>query len=327
MPGTFDLSVPQLHQYQGINPRPADFDAYWAAALAELDATKPDVELQENRELSTDAAECFDLWFTGLGGARVHAKYLRPRRRTGRCPAIVEFHGYTWSSGDWTTKLAYVAEGFCIVSLDCRGQAGLSEDNGTVIGGTVRGHLIRGLEDPDPRKLYYRQVFMDTVRLARILMEQPEVDASRVGTMGWSQGGALAVACAALEPRIKRVVSVYPFLCDYRRVWDLDLAREAYGELRDFFRWRDPRHAREEEFFLRLGYIDIQHLASRVRADVLMLTGLADTICPPSTQFAVYNKITSPKRVELFPDFGHESLPGGSDLIFNHLMALRQPNA
>jgi len=323
MPGTFDLSVPQLYQYPGCNPRPADFDAYWAAALAELDATIPDVELRENRELGTAAAECFDLWFTGVGGARVHAKYLRPRRHAGRCPAIVEFHGYTWSSGDWTSKLAYVAEGFCVASLDCRGQAGESQDNGSVTGNTVRGHVIRGLEDADPRKLYYRQVFLDAARLARIVLDRPEVDPTGVGTTGWSQGGALALACAALEPRVSRVVSVYPFLCDYRRVWELDLAREAYGELRDYFRWRDPRHAREAEIFLKLGYIDIQHLASRIRADVLMLTGLADTICPPSTQFAVYNKITAPKHVELFPDFGHEALPGGGDLVFNHLMGLR----
>lgn len=326
MPGNFDLPTDQLYQYRGVNPRPADFDAYWAAALAELAGTAPAVELAANHEISSATVECFDLWFTGVGGARVHAKYLRPRRRTGRCPAVVEFHGYTWNSGDWTSKLAYVAEGFCVASLDCRGQAGLSEDNGTVIGATVRGHLIRGVEDPDPRKLYYRQVFLDAVRLAQIVLESEDVDPARVGTLGWSQGGALAVACAALEPRVRRAVSVYPFLCDYRRVWDLDLAREAYGELRDFFRWRDPRHLREEEIFLRLGYIDIQHLAPRVRADVLMITGLADTICPPSTQFAVFNKITSPKRVELYPDFGHESLPGANDLAFNHLLALRAPS-
>ena len=44
-----------------------------------------------------------------------------------------------------------------------------------------------------------------------------------------------------------------------------------------------------------------------------MYTGLMDTICPPSTQFAAFNKITSPKEVILYPDFGHEGLPGKDD--------------
>ena len=63
-------------------------------------------------------------------------------------------------------------------------------------------------------------------------------------------------------------------------------------------------------------------LASRIRAEVLMFTGLMDTICPPSTQFAAYNKITAPKEVVIYPDFGHEHLPGHGDLTLNFLRQL-----
>jgi cephalosporin-C deacetylase len=68
-----------------------------------------------------------------------------------------------------------------------------------------------------------------------------------------------------------------------------------------------------------MGYIDVQHLAPRVRGEVLMATGLMDETCPPSTQFATYNKITSPKRMALYPDYGHEWLPGWSDMTFDFL--------
>jgi cephalosporin-C deacetylase len=44
-----------------------------------------------------------------------------------------------------------------------------------------------------------------------------------------------------------------------------------------------------------------------------------DTICPPSSQFAAYNKIRSAKEMVLYPDFGHESLPGNSDRVFEFL--------
>ena len=115
---------------------------------------------------------------------------------------------------------------------------------------------------------------------------------------------------------------VYPFLSDYQRVWEMDQAKDAYDELRTYFRLFDPRHEREREVFTKLGYIDIQHLAPRIKAEVLLFTGLMDTICPPSTQFAAYNKIAAPKRLVLYPDFGHEFLPGQGDETFRFMRTL-----
>ena len=71
-----------------------------------------------------------------------------------------------------------------------------------------------------------------------------------------------------------------------------------------------------------LGYIDIHNLASRIQSDVLWFTGLMDTICPPSSQFAAYNQIPSKKEMVLYPDFGHENLAGHSDKIFQYLRGL-----
>lgn len=316
-----DKPLSELKQYQGINPRPVDFDAYWDDALKELEAVNPQVALVPCPTLQTQAAECFDLYFTGVGGARVRAKYLRPHNAVA-CPALLLFHGYTGNSGEWSDKLSYVAEGFCVAAMDCRGQGGLSEDNLRIKGNTHCGHIIRGLDDPNPKKLLFRNIFLDTAQLARIVMDFPEVDGNRVGAAGASQGGALTLACAALEPKIKRIAPVYPFLSDYKRVWEMDLAKDAYAELREYFRRFDPTHAREDDIFRKLGYIDVQFLAPRIQAEVLFATGLMDTICPPSTQFAVYNKITSPKEMLIYPDFGHEYLPGQPDKAFNFLMEL-----
>jgi len=139
------------------------------------------------------------------------------------------------------------------------------------------------------------------------------VDADRVGAMGGSQGGGLTMACAALEPRVRRAAPVFPFLSDYRRVWDMDLAIDAYAELRTYLRNYDPLHDREDEIFTQLGYIDIQHIMKRVEAEVLWGLGLMDAICPPSSQFAAYNKLKSKKAMKIYPDFGHEGLPGFGD--------------
>ena len=315
-----DLPLAELETYQGRNPRPADFDAYWDAALAELAATDPNIEMVPV-ELGADFAEAFDLWFTGVGGARIYAKYIRPKGNSN-CPAIVQFHGYSWHSGEWTDKLNYVANGFAVAALDCRGQGGRSEDVGGVKGTTKDGLFIRGLDDV-PEKLYFRGVFLDCAELAQIVMGFAEVDETRVAAMGGSQGGALTLACAALEPRIARLAPVYPFLSDYKRVWEMDLAKGAYAELRTYFRFFDPRHEREDQIFTRLGYIDVQHLCPRIKGETLMGIGLMDDICPPSTIFAAYNKISAPKNRVIYPDYGHEGLPGFNDLTYKFLAALK----
>ena len=153
-------------------------------------------------------------------------------------------------------------------------------------------------------------------------MAMDDVDENRVGATGASQGGALTMACAALTPKLNRAAPVYPFLCDYQRVWEMDLAKDAYEELRDYFRRFDPLHERETEVFTMLGYIDNQHIAHRTRAKVLMLTGLMDNICPPSTQFAAYNKLTCEKNMLIYPDFGHENLPESGDRILQFLLGM-----
>jgi cephalosporin-C deacetylase len=309
-----DLPIPELFTYRGRNPRPLDHDAYWDRALGELDALDMGPELVP-AAFHCSFAECFDLWFRGAGGARIHAKYVRPLNPAGKIPALLKFHGYSMNAGDWFPLLPYAAAGTAVAAMDARGQGGLSGDPGGVQGNTLHGHIIRGL-DGGPEKLLFRQVFLDAAALARVLAGFSEVDADRMGAFGGSQGGGLTIACAALYPALKKAAPVYPFLCDYQRVWEMDLAKGAYQELQDYFRRFDPRHEREEEVFTALGYVDLQFLAPRIRAEVLMFTGLMDTVCPPSSQFAMYNKISSKKNAVFYPDFGHENLPDSEDMIF-----------
>ena len=315
-----DMPLEKLRSYKGSSPCPKDIDKFWDSSIAEMKAIDPEVELLPS-DFQAPYAECFDMYFTGVGGARVFAKLLRPKPLKKKHPAIVMFHGYSGNSGDWCDKLPYVAAGFTVAALDCRGQAGNSEDVGGVIGNTFKGQIIRGL-DSGPEKMLFRQIYLDCAQLAGLVMQLPEVDATRVAAMGGSQGGGLTLACASLEPRICRAAPVFPFLCDYKRIWDMDLDINAYAELREYFRWFDPTHSREDEVFRRLGYIDVQNITKRIRGKIMMVTGLMDNICPPSSQFAAYNKITSPKDVVIYPDFGHEGLPGNNDRIFKFMMEM-----
>ena len=315
-----DMPLSKLQEYQGRNPRPADFDAFWDASIEEMNAIDPQAEFVPY-DYPSCVADCFELTFTSTKGAKIFAKFAKPKNTSGKHPAILRFHGLSGDSGSWQGLLPFVSQGFVVAAMDCRGQGGKSQDVGGTLGTTHSTQFVRGL-DGDPRDLHCRDLFLDTAMLARIVMGLDFVDETRVGVTGGSQGGALTVACAALVPSIKLCAPIYPYLSDYKRVWEMDLNKGAYEGLRYYFRNFDPTHAREEEIFTKLGYIDIQFLAPRIKAKVMMATGLMDTTCPPSTQFAAFNKMNTEKQMVVYPDFGHENLKGHDDLVFRFMSEL-----
>lgn len=314
------MLIEELLKYNGVNPRPEDHDDYWEKALSEMKAVDSEIFFEEV-DFKSPIVSCYDMYFTGVNGARIYAKHVRPKNVSGKIPAVIMFHGYGADCEDWYSKMPYAASGVAVFAMDVRGQGGKSEDVGGVCGNTLHGHIIRGLADKNPQKMFYRDVFLDTAQLAGIVLDLDFIDETKVYVTGGSQGGALSLACASLEPRISRVAIAEPFLCDFKRVCDMQLNVNVYGELRDYFRMYDPTHEQEEAVFTKLGYIDIQYLVPRIKGEVLMLTGLLDTTCPPETQFAAYNKMTCKKRYILYPDYQHEKLKNVDDVTYQFLMS------
>lgn len=314
-----DLPLSELEGFAGRNPRPADFDRYWADALAELDA----LPATASEEILETAARftVSRLTFQGVGSATVAVQLVQPKSSLRSGAAVLTFHGYRGSSGSWTEKLPFVSLGHAVLSMDVRGQGGASNDPVPVPGNTQAGHVIRGLSGT-PEQLFYRNAYLDAARTVQLAGALPDIDPNRIGTYGGSQGGALALAAAALKPSVARVVATQPFLCDFQRAWELGLDGNSRNEVREYFRRYDPLHQREAEIFERLGYIDIQHLAPRITARLTLMVGLEDEQCPPSTQFAMYNRVRAGKRVLVYPDFGHEALPGTGEIAYHEFAKL-----
>lgn len=316
-----DMPLNELKKYNGANPRPTDFDDFWVKALGEMHAVNPHLEIIPAK-FKSPVADCFDIYFMGTGGAKIHGKMWRPKKIKDKTPLQIIFHGLGGNAGEWMANLSMAAGGFTVVGMDCRGQKGLSEETGVRTGNTQGSSFFtRGLLD-GPENLYYRNVYLDCAQLAESAMNFDWIDKSRVAVSGESQGGGLTLVCAGLVKGINRIAPIFPFLCDYRRIWNMDLATAAYHDIRDYLRVYDPRHEHIDDFFYNLGYIDAQFFAERITAEVLMQTGLMDNICPPSTQFAAYNKIKAPKHVIFYPDFGHEALPNSGEIIYEYLQQM-----
>ena len=311
-----EKDIQQLDDYLGSTPMPTDFDYFWTERMAEADRVELEYQITQSEIPSFSTCSYLDLWFTGMDGSKVYAKYLKPRSDKS-VPLVLQFHGYPGSSRSWLEQSSYAGMGMAIIALDCPGQGGRGYDPGGYPGTTVSGHLIAGLDGP-PEKLYYVRMHQNIRILCRIVRQLEGIDLSRVFVNGASQGGALGLACTALNPElINRAAILYPFLSDYRMIWELGADEIAYEGLRYYSRWFDPEEGQNGDWFAKLGYVDSMNFAHLIRCPILFGTGLADTICPPQTQCAVYNQLNCPKKRYLFSGMGHEEIQEFDDLILN----------
>jgi cephalosporin-C deacetylase len=158
-------------------------------------------------------------------------------------------------------------------------------------------------------------MFTDAARAVDTALELAP-GADWVAVTGGSQGGALALAAAALRPDAVRVCHAdVPFLCDIQRA--ITLAPQApYTEIPQFL---SQNLDLIEPALDTLRYVDCALLARRITAITLMSVGLMDGICPPSTVFAAYNEIQSAKEIAVFPYTGHEGAHGHTERKLAHL--------
>ena len=318
---TFE-EIEALSDYHGLTPLPEGFDAFWEERMAEADAVPLEWEVVQAHEVpSFDTCEYLDLWFVGMGGARIYAKYVRPTL-PGPLPLVLQFHGYPGASRSFFEQSSFAGMGCALIAMDNPGQGGLSEDVGGFKGTTVAGHLVAGV-DGEPKDLYYVRLYQDVrilCRIVRAMGEQGLFDLSRIYVNGASQGGGMGIACCALNnDLIAKACILYPFLSDYRKVYELGADEIAYEGIRYYARWFDPDGTREDEWFGKLAYVETNHFAHLVKCPVLFGTGLADTVCPPETQCAVYNDLSCEKQRLLYPGFGHEEIQEFDDQILAFL--------
>jgi cephalosporin-C deacetylase len=294
----YDKPLEELVVYTPPLTREPDFAAFWARTLQESSRTPVNARFRPI-EYPTFGAQVYEVYYEGWRGAQICGWYVQPEG-DGPFPALVQYHGYSGSKMDVYRYLMWALQGYAVLAVDVRGQSGNSTDPACYTGGHVSGWMTLGIMDPE--EYYYRGVYVDCVRALDAVCSRPEVDGTRLGVMGMSQGGGLTLAVAALDDRPVLAMPEMPYLCHLKRAVDMAM-RNPYLEIADYLR-RWPE--REEQVWRTLSYFDNLNLADRIRCPVLMDVGLKDDICPPSSVFAVYNRIPAPKELKVFPYHNHE---------------------
>lgn len=301
-----DKPLRELEQYNPSLTRQHDFDTFWQQNLLES-TNQPLNAFIEEVPYPVERVTIYRVSYDGFGPAtRITGWYLVPkdRYRIGseeQTPTIVQYHGYSGGKGAPASYLHWALQGYCVFTVDTRGQTGDAPDNAYYPRGSFVGYMTKGIDDPGT--YYYRYTYMDCVRAIDFLRSRPEV--GPIALTGASQGGALTLAVAALsqDKQIVAAMPDVPFLCHLERAVELFL-EGPYQELVNY--WKQ-RPAEVQNNYRTLSYFDGMNLAPRITCPILMSVALLDTICPPSTAFAVYNHLASTeKEIRVYSYNGHE---------------------
>jgi dienelactone hydrolase len=155
--------------------------------------------------------------FRGAQGSYVPGYLQLPAKRSRPVPCVLLMHGWSgsksnfWSDNNYISggnvRLALLKEGLAVFALDaqCHGDR-ISQNEFTPVNPS-------GPPGGPPRKGYFTQqeisvqTTIDYRRAIDYLKGRPEIDASRIGVLGYSMGGTQTFLLTAVEPRIKAAVA------------------------------------------------------------------------------------------------------------------------
>jgi len=183
------------------------------------DATIPlEARIVETKEQNGVLRE--KIVFRSVQGFLVPGYLQFPPSGAGPHPCVLLLHGWSGSKESWWQDGNYIsggdvrrgllAAGFAVLALDaqCHGDRIAQNDYAPV------NHYVAEDAGDNPRKGYfslsdiYIQTTRDYRRAIDYLESRAEIDAARIGVVGYSMGGTQAFLLTGVEPRIKTAVAV-----------------------------------------------------------------------------------------------------------------------
>jgi cephalosporin-C deacetylase len=287
----------EIQAYGTSVERPEDFDAFWAAILAEASSVPLNPSLEPVPLRSTPEVEVYEIHYDSLHRLRIAGWYCVPRASyiPPPYPALLIVPGYI---SEPTLPKAWARQGYAAIGVAPRGKL---RSNAHFNPG-YPGLLLHNILD---RNTYaYRGFYVDACRAVDFAQSRPEVDANRIGVHGSSQGGALTIVTAALRrDAIVCGAAGAPYLCGFMDAASLTHSYP-YEEINDYLRLHPER---EPQVRATVAYYDGINFAPLIRCPMRINIGLQDDVCPPETGYAVYSAMTCPKELHTYPRCAHDA--------------------
>jgi cephalosporin-C deacetylase-like acetyl esterase len=276
---------------------PADFVPFWRAAIAAARRVPLEPQLTPRDDLSTPTVAVYHVSFQNHRvGSRLYGMLSVPRA-PGRYPAMLVVPGAGVRPYFPSPRIA--AQGVVHLAI---GIHGIPVDRDSLLYNELRATALNaywsfGVEDRD--KYYYKRVVVGAVRAGDFLLSLPQVDSTRYVVRGGSQGGMLAIATAALDPRVKALAVAYPAMGDHFGY------REGRAGGWPHLLADTTRLAAMAEITATLPYYDADNFARLLTVPGFYTWGYNDTTVPPTASYAVYNTITAPRELLIAKETGH----------------------
>lgn len=289
--------------YSPVDAKP-DFDSFWQSTFAELDAQPWDVQLTKIDQYSNTRRTCYEVRYKSLGGV-ISGGVISIPVASGKFPVKLKFMGYGNEQSYFNPDNN---PGQIEFEVSIRSQ-GLFK--------TGTQWDCQGIESKET--YYYRGAYCDIKRAIDYVLGLEKADPTRVVAWGSSQGGALTYIAAALEPRIKAIAPSVPFLGDFPDYWKI--VSWPMGEI---LRAGEAAGMTRQQVLDMLSYFDVKNFAPKISCPVFMVVGLQDGTCPPHTNFAIYNNLSSTnKQYMILPYEGHSVW--GNSLTNTRVSAFLKP--
>ena len=295
-------------------PAPADFDAFWAEKLKELDAVpiNPVLEPVDVAGLkNSEGVECFKVTLDNIRGT--HAKGLLAKPTQGdKFPAMLMVNAAGVGPLDKAAVVGQARPGWLALNISAHD---LPVDESpefykNLKEGALKNYFSQGNEDRE--QSYFLRMFMGCVRGAEYLASRPDWDGKTLIVTGTSQGGLQSFATAALYPKISAMMVNVPSGCD--NLAPLANPPRAFG----WPYWLSkvgPPGRDLAKIQATAPYFDGLNFASGVKCPALVDVGLIDIASRPAGVIAAYNAIPGPKQLIIMPTSDHYG-SGGVQLIF-----------
>lgn len=283
-----------------VTTEPADFRAFWEKAVEQNRRLDLDPQMELLAERSTGDMNVYQINFQNYRrGARVYGILCVPKA-PGKYPAILTVPGAgirAYNGDTANAERGYITLEIGIHGIPVNLPAHIYSE---LSAGGLSNYWDIRLDDKD--NYFYKRVILGCLRAVDFIYTLPQFDGETLAVRGQSQGGALTIITTSLDSRVKAFAAYHPALSDLT-----GYLHGRAGGWPNFFRG-NPAAATPQKLET-VGYYDAVNFARYIKVPGWLTFGFNDMTVSPTSMYAVYNTISSPKELFLVEDIGHTVYP------------------
>ncbi len=278
-------------------PEPKDFDAFWTDAVKQLEKQPLGLELQLIEESSNATQNTYRVSFANINSTRIYG-FLSIPKGAGSFPAIVMVPGAGPGSNSPSGVSGWGSQGVIALYMNVHSYSpyisteALQKKYDTL--NEFKTYPLQGAPDRD--QYFFKKSILGINRAINYVASRPEFDQKHFVISGSSQGGAHALILAGLNTNLTASSANVPALCDHG----------------GYLKGRKPgwpglvtNYNKAPECLEMSGYFDAVNFARRITVPTVIGVGFIDRTCSPSSVYAAYNVINTPKQIITDPKMGH----------------------